>query len=225
MKIILLSAAYVVGVGELFLSYYFWKTRSGNEVRKVMSLFAFFLSAWVLLSVASAYQVISNWVIIDNKLIYVFGVLLLTSLLHLVFIFPYRVFYFDRLHIFLLYIPSLIFSSLSLFSDSIVRSVTGGPSIPGVVIGGSVHIFYNIYCLIIYFSVVAFLYFRVRNTGDPQKRILKLLFLGITIGGFPGILVDVIGPILGFNSWNFLYGTILTGFWVGIVGWIVFRKA
>jgi len=48
MKTLLLTLTYLVGIGELILAGYFWKTHSGSEIRKVMGMLSMVTGLWVL---------------------------------------------------------------------------------------------------------------------------------------------------------------------------------
>jgi hypothetical protein len=154
MKTLLLSLAYTIGIGELILAGYFWVTNSKNEIRRVMALLAFSTGMWVITSALSSYTSQSPTTIFILKSIYVFGVFLVTSLVHLSIIFPISIVRFDKLHAFLLYIPALIWSCIAMTSNSIVLNYVGTTDSPGLVVSGTLHHTYNYYLLFLFFAAL-----------------------------------------------------------------------
>lgn len=169
-KYILLSLTYLVGIGELILAIFFWVTRSGNEIRKVMALLAFSTGAWVITSAISSYRAQTPLTTFDTSLIFVFGVFLLSSLLHLVVIYPYPIYRFDWLHLVLFYTPATLFSVAAFIPKLILAGFTGGPQNPGVIFPGPLYNLYNVYLLVLFVIVVAVLINRRKNsTGRIEE--------------------------------------------------------
>jgi hypothetical protein len=123
MKELLLISCYIVAALEIALGVYFWVTNSGNEIRKAMVALSLFTGVWVFLSAFTSYKPYADHDYIYSALTYIFGVLLTTAILHLACVFPYKLFQVDRLHVFLGYIPAIIFSALLFFSSLHMRRI------------------------------------------------------------------------------------------------------
>src|SRR6185503_6136646 len=94
-KNILLTLTYLVGLGELALAVFFWVTNSKNEIRRVMSLFAFSTGSWCVFSAMSSYTSENTLTFFYTNLSYGFAVLALASLVHVVLIYPYPLYKLD----------------------------------------------------------------------------------------------------------------------------------
>lgn len=111
-KPLLLLLGYSIGIGELALGIFFHSTNSGSNIRKVMALLCTSTGLWVFISVFVAYKPDSTINHFLTNLVFILGVLLLTTLLHLTILFPIPQVQFNSLHIILLYQPVLIFTAI-----------------------------------------------------------------------------------------------------------------
>lgn len=225
MKTVLLTATYLVGVGELVLAIYFWATNQKNEIRRVMALLAFATGMWVLLSAAIAYQPENAVKLFLNDLIYVCGGFVLTAFLHFSIIYPYPRFYFDNLHATLLYVPAVLFSAIALTTRTIVSQSIGGETIAGQVVGGPVFPIYNSYYAILFLSGLCILIRKIAATDGYVRRNLKLVVFAFALGGLPAVYLDLVAPFLNLPNPNYLVANIATVVWLGTVTYIITRKA
>lgn len=224
MKPFLLIATYFVGFGELLLALYFLWTHSSSGVRKLMACTSFFTGMWALTSVIIAYQAYSSgYLIVAEKAVFIFGAILVTSLLHFAIIFPYPLIRFDYFHAVLLYIPAAFLSIIAATTNLISRGSIGSTNFAGEVIQGPLYPHYNVYLLLLYGATIVILATKLGRTEGIHKRNTRLMFTAITLGGLPAVFVDLIAPLLGL-SMNFLSGVLFTGIWLGVISFIVFRK-
>lgn len=226
MKTLLLSATYVVGVGELFLAWYFWKTNSGSEIRKVMSLFALSLGTWVTTSALTSYRNLDIVVEVFTPIAFVFGMLIVFALLHISLIFPYPITRMDRIGKLFLYVPCLIFLVILTTTDTVVNGYVSTVNDPGRVTPGPLYILYNYIILFYYALSLVILFYRFNKSDGTHKRILKIFTYSILFGGLPAVLLDLVIPIFFPNVLpNILLANLATGVWLGVTSLVVFRKA
>lgn len=226
MKTLLLTLTYLVGAGELVLAWYFWKTNSGNEIRKVMALLAFSLGMWVITSAFVAYKPDDNlFLILTSRLIFVFGSLLLTSLFHFTLIYPYPVRIFDQYHKILLYIPAVIFSLIAVTSNAIYQGAYASETVAGQVIPGPVYNHYNVYLLLLYVLSIVIMVRRLPTLSGDHQKITRLMITAVIIGGLPAVVIDLVMPLVVPNIVpNSLYGNLFTGVWLGATSYVVMRR-
>ncbi len=225
MKIFLLTLTYLVGTGELILALYFWINNSKNEIRKVMALLSFSTGMWVVLGAVTSYVPYSTFGYYEMTLVYIFGALLLTALLHLSLIMPYPLFLFDKLHAFLIYFPLMFLSYALLFSRTIVQSFTGSSTWAGIVIGGPLYTMYNVYLFLLFVLAIGIITFRIQRLDGFQKQNMRIFVWSIVLGGLPAVILFLILPnfIPDLNV-NGLLGVIPSAIWVGGTTYIVMRK-
>jgi hypothetical protein len=192
MKTLLLSLTYAVGIGELILAGYFWVTNSKNEIRRVMALLAMVTGLWCIGSAFVAYATVTSSVMFFLKLVYIFGMLITTSLLHFVILFPFPLFTIDRYHKILAYIPITVFSGIILFSNLVVSSYLSSYSIAGDTIGGPLFTLYNYLLTALFVVVVALLIYRFRSTDGSSKKNVLIILISVLLGGLPAVLNDLI---------------------------------
>lgn len=226
MKTILLTLAYTIGIGELILAGYFWVTNSKNEIRRVMALISLFTGAWVITSALSAYVNPTPFVIFILSLVYVFGIFLIVALLHLAIIFPYSLFHFDRVHKALLYVPAVIFSSIALFTKTIVTGIDISPETPGLVISGPLHDMYNYYILLYLIFTFSLLLYKAKHSDGTNRKMAFTVFVSIFLGGMFPIWFDILVPSFfpQFTRMNYLFGNIGTVLWLGVTTYVVRKK-
>ncbi|MFH0829027.1 MAG: hypothetical protein V1907_02515 [Candidatus Kerfeldbacteria bacterium] len=225
MKTFLLTATYLIGVGELILAVYFWITRSGNTTRKVMVLLTFSTGMWVVLTAATSYVGETTLTILFMKLVFVFGILLMTALLHLILVFPSPLFRVDAFHVILLYIPTGIFSAISLSSKAIVEGFTGSSTISGIIIPGPVYNTYNIFLCLPYLAGLVVLYYRRNKLDGVIRANVSILFWSIVFGGAPAVVIDLIIPIAFPTLYiNTLWANLATVIWLGAITYVVRRR-
>lgn len=223
-KTILLTLTYLVGAGELILAIYFWATNSKNEIRRVMAFLATMAATWVLLSASIAYNITSDWALVANRFIYLTGVFMVTAIVHLALVFPRQVTRIDRFHTILLYIPATLFSSIAVFTDSIVKATRQVGNLPGQPIGGVVYPFYNIYLISLFVGAIfLFVVQRKRADGEHRKNV-NILIAAFLVGGLPAVYIDLVSALFKTEPANYLVGNIATAIWLGATTYIVMKK-
>jgi hypothetical protein len=224
-KTILLTLTYLVGAGELILAIFFWVTHSKNEIRKVMALLAFSTGMWVILSGITSYVPYSTLGHYEMALLYISGALLLTALLHLSLIMPYPFIRIDRLHVFLMYFPSVLLSYILIFSRTIVESFDGSSTWAGVVIGGPLYSLYNIYSFLLFTLAISIIFFRIQRLDGLHKKNMQIVVWSVLLGGLPAVVLFLILPIFTPSiNINSLFGVIPSAVWVGGTTYIIIKK-
>lgn len=222
-KTFLLITTYLIGAGELFLAFFFLITHSKSEIRKVMALLFFCTGVWAITNGFTSYVNPSLWVDWNLKIVFISGITVVASLLHLSIIFPYRTFTFDKLHSFLIYAPALFLSTVLLLSSTIINSYTVARDNVGIVHPGPLFIFYNIILAIYYFLAVAILILKERKLDGMHKLNIRLFMAGVIIGGFPAIFLNVLFAFSGIYI-NPLLPVIFSVIWVGFTTYIIIKK-
>lgn len=224
-KNILLTLTYLVGAGELILAIYFWVTNSKNEIRRVMSLLLASTGLWVVSSAFLSYKPQTPVTVFASGLVFVAAIFMLSTLVHLVSVFPYRTHQFDRLHVVLFYIPALIFSISSFVPNLMMRGLSGGPDTVGVIYPGPLYNIYNSYGLVLYLLVVIILFSRLKKLDGQHRQNTKLLLWAVFLGGFPGVILDLVLPLVAPTTQpNFLFGNLASVAWLGIITYIIQKK-
>lgn len=225
MKTLLLTLTYLVGAGELILAIYFWVTNSKNEVRKVMALLALSTGIWVVTTGLTSYVQQTSSNIIFGKLVFIGGVVLISSLLHFVLIYPIPLFRMDRWHAILLYIPAILFSIMIVTTDAIYKRFTGSPQDAGQVIPGPIYNIYNLYILTLFILSLIVLLFRARQSDGLIRRNALLFFWAVLLGGIPAVIIDLfIASFVRDSKPNALYGVIASIIWLGMITSLVLKK-
>jgi len=224
-KTILLTLTYLVGAGELILAIYFWATHSKSEIRKVIALLAFSTGIWVVLSAATSYISYSSFGYLLMALVYIFGLILITTLLYLILIMPFPLLKFDKIHKLLMYFPVLIFGFMLIYSKTIIESFTGSATLVGKIIGGPLYGLYNFYLVLIFLTSVVLAFARIKKLDGIHKRNMVILIWSVILGGTPAIILYLIFPIVAPSiNINDLIGVIPSFIWVGGVTYIALKK-
>ncbi len=222
MKTLLLTASYLVGIGELILAGYFWKTNSKNEIRKVMALLAFSTGVWVLTSAFTSYVSQTPLTTFFMRIVFVSGVILVTALLHLSLIYPFQIARLDRLHRWLLYAPTFQWVFIAFFTNAIVEGFTGSATDSGRIIPGLLYTFYNLYVFGLYLVALVMFFWRMRYTEGQHKQNLELIAWSVFIGGLPAVMIDLLIPVITKGVYpNANYGAISTITWLGVTTYII----
>lgn len=224
MKLLLLVLTYAIGLGEIVLGIFFWATNSKNDIRRIMAFLALATGLWVTLTAASAYVPEYkgiDWVVNG---VMVFGLLLLTLLVHLSVIFPYPIKVLDRLHLVLLYLPVLFFSSFAFFTKTLIQAYVVTPDISGQFIPGPLYSFYNVYSAILFCAAIFILGMKLKKSSGIHQKSIGFLLFTIIIGGMPGVISYLILPLFTTANINGMVGVISSGVWLGGVTYIVARK-
>lgn len=225
MKTIIVLTTYAIGIGQLALGVFFWFTNSKNEIRRVMAVLSLSTGLWTIINTFTAYRDHGAFLVLSNQMTYIFGLLLLTAFVHLTLVFPYRFFSFDRLHVLLLYLPAVIFSVIAVSSNTIVDSVSiTGPNDPGRIVGGPLYSLYNIYLALLYLTGLIILLYRIRKMDGSHKSNAKIVFWSVALGGLLAVYLDLLAPVFGLPSINFLYGNVASIIWLGLTTYIVMKK-
>jgi len=191
-----------------------------------MALFALSVALWVLFSAFVAYKSHSDSREVINKLIYFFGIFLVTSLLHLVCVFPYPFRILDVFHKVMLYVPAVIFSYIALTTDTIVSGFYASEAFAGLVVKGPVYNLYNSYLFLLYILSVSLLSYRIQKFDGVHLRYAKYLLSGIVVGGLPAVIIDLILPMVAPRILpNYLWGNLFTSVWLGVTLYAVRRRA
>ncbi|MEK7637600.1 MAG: histidine kinase N-terminal 7TM domain-containing protein [Patescibacteria group bacterium] len=223
MKSILLSLTYLIGISEVFLAFYFWRNSSKNEIRRVMAFLALVTGLWVITTAINSYSV-SPLAEFRDKFTYTFGVLIVTALLNFTIVFPYPMFRLDRLHYIFLYLPAVIFTLVIFGSHDVVSRYISSPTLSGQWFGGPLYWMYNGYLLVLYVWAMAVLYSKFKKTDGIHHRNLILVFWSIFLGGAPGIVVDVIVPLVTNQAKYPLIGVMSSVVWLGLTTYIILKK-
>lgn len=223
MKTLLLTLTYLVGVAELILAVFFWVTHSKSEIRKVMALLAFSTGMWVVTNGLTAYTESSLWVDWSLKLLFVAGITTVSSLLHFSIVFPFKTFIFDKLHALSIYIPTLLFTVIMFFSNTIVSSYNVAPDNPGFVHRGPLFLFYEIVVSLYFLLAIAFLFLKLKKVDGLHKANTKLVLFGITLGGLPPVVLNLWFAFFG-SFFNPLVAVLFSVFWVGFTTYIIVKK-
>lgn len=224
MKELLLTLTYLVGAGELVLAWYFWKTNSGNEIRKVMAFLALVTALWVITTAFITYAEPSTVVQLRSDFVYTFGVLIVTALFHFALVFPWPTLRFDWLHYVMLYIPAIIFGYINFASDEIVGQYVSSNTLSGIWYGGSLFPLYNGYLLLAYIAALVLLFKKYRRSDGIHRINLRIVLWSIILGGAPAIVADLVTPLLLQYAKYPLIGTLSTVFWLGGTTYILVRK-
>lgn len=224
MKEIVLTSCYVIAACELVLGFYFLATNSKIEIRKVMALLSFSTAIWVALSAVTSYHPYSSIGYFETAILFLSASVLITAILHFSLIYPFKLFRFDRLHVFLLYLPTVLFGWNLFFSRTIVSTFYGSPTDPGGVVGGPLYVQYNVYLAVIYLVAMTILVYRIIHSAGYFKKALSLVLSSFIFGGLPGVIFYLIVP--SFSSGvtaNPFIGVIPTIIWVGVTSYIVIK--
>ncbi len=216
MKTLLLTLTYLVGAGELMLAVYFWVTNSKSEIRRVMALLAFSTGMWVLVNAASSgYRLLA-------QLTYVFGLLIVISLLHFTLIYPYRVYRLDRYHLIGLYLPWLFFTYVILATKTVAVDF---PTInnAGQTIGGPLLPALNLLLAGLFLLSLLIIFLRSRKIDGLHRRNLLTMFIALLFGGLPAIYFGVLQEYK-FLPFNYLLGPIASSIWLGATTYLVVEK-
>lgn len=220
---ILVILTNLVGTGELVLAWFFWKTNSKNEIRRVMAFLALFTGLWVIATAMNSYST-SPLAEFRDKFTYTFGVLLVTALLDFSLVFPYPMRRIDRLHRIFMYLPAVIFSIIIFRGRDIVSHYFSSPTLSGQWIGGPLYWLYNVYLLGLYLAAMIILISKIKKTDGIHHRNLVIVVWSILLGGAPGIIFDVLMPLLYNQAKYPLVGTLSSVFWLALTSYIILRK-
>lgn len=215
---------YLVGTGELILAWYFWKTNSGDRIRKTMVLLVMSVGLWVIFIAHVAYAPAGNVPPVTVDLTYFLGILMVTTLLLLSFLFPYPTIRLDWLHYTLLYTPVIIFSAFLFFGDSIVSGFISSPNQQGYWTEGSMFWIYGLYLIILFIFSLINLVRKYRRSDGIHRINLRLVIWSLLLGGSPAVWLYLISPLFTGKASYPLVGTSLTVFWLGITSYILVRK-
>lgn len=220
----LVLLTYITGLGEILLSAYFIKTNSGSEIRKVMALLCASTGLWVLLCAYEAYrpETVINHAI--NNLLFVAGLILLTTLLYLVIIFPYRMRYFDSLHVVMMYVPVILFTVILFGTKTIVVKTVADAQNVGITNPGPIYLIYNLYLIFLYLFSIGLLALRSTKLSGFQRRNVLIFLVSLLLGGLPAVAIDLFAPFIGLYQLNYLYGNLASVFWLGGVTYILTAK-
>lgn len=223
MKTFLLTATYLVGLGELALAVFFWVTHSKSEIRKVMALLFLSTGIWAITNGLTSYVDPSTWVDWNLKILFIVGITIVASLLHLTIIFPYRIFPFDKLHSFLIYAPVVFMSITLLTSNAIVGSYEVSRNEVGLVHPGPLFIFFQVTVSIYYIISVIILLIKHKRLDGLHKQNIRLFTTGVVLGGFPAIVLNLMYAFSGLYI-NPLWAVIFSISWVGFTAYIILKK-
>ncbi len=188
-----------------------------------MGLLTMVTGLWVIATAMNSYS-ISPLAEFRDKFTYTFGVLIVTSLLNFSIVFPYPMFHLDRLHYIFMYLPAVIFSLIIFGSHDVVSRYISSPTLSGQWFGGPLYWIYNGYLLMLYVGAMAVLFSKFRKTDGLHHRNLVLVFWSIILGGAPGMVVDVIVPLVSNQAKYPLIGVMSSVVWLGLTTYIILGK-
>lgn len=224
MKTLLLTLTYLVGTGELVLAWYFWKTHSGDRIRKTMTFLSLFTGIWVLSIAPVAYAPTGTVPEFMLDMTYFLGVLMVTSVILFSFLFPYPSFRIDVLHMVLLYTPAAIFAGLLFSGTSIIEAYVSSTTVQGTWIAGPMFWVYSLYLIILYVASIAFLVQKLQKAGGVHRVNLRLVIWSLLLGGIPAVWLYLVEPLFIGKANYPLMGTSLTGIWLGFTSYILVKK-
>lgn len=223
MKEILVPVAYIIGIAELILAGYFLKTNSGNIIRKVMVLLAFSTGTWVILTASTAYVDLNNFSILRVRLVYIFGLLLITNLVQLALRYPFPAVQINWLHNLLLYIPVIILTYSILFTDTVLSGFVLSNEYYGRIIPGQLHVLYNTYLGLLFVFSLSLLIYKIKRVDGMNKINLTIFLWSLLLGGLPGIFIDIVLTSTRIFL-SPLIGVISSIVWLGGTTYIIVRK-
>ncbi len=223
MKTLLLTLTYLVGAGELLLSGFFWKTNSGNTIRRIMSFFALVTGFWVISTAAASYNTSISG-ITWYRSAHVFGPFLVTTLFVFATQFPVSTWRLDKLHYVFIYAPATLFSLIIMSSTEFLAGFTATSTDSGSWFGGSIYWLYSLLLLCFYLATVIVLVTKYRIVDGIHRKNLTIVFVSIVLGGFPAIVTDVLFSLFTNEGRYAIVGSLMTVFWLGITSYIVLKK-
>lgn len=224
MKDLWISLGYLVGAGEVLLAWYFWKTHSGDAIRKSMALLAFSTAGWVIATTVGMYVEAGARADFAVAATYAFGVLMVTSVVIFAFLYPLPTTRVDRWHILFLLFPVAIFTTLLFGTHEIVGQYIVSPTFQGKWIGGPMYHLYNVYLIVLYCISIIVLSTKIRRTDGSTRHNATLVFWSLILGGLPGVVSDLFVPLFTNTAYVPALGTLSTVFWLGITSYIVLKK-
>ncbi len=224
MKTLLLTLTYLVGAGELVLAWYFWKTNSGNEIRKVMAFLALVTALWVITTASITYTEPSAAAQVRSDFVYSFGILIVTALFHFALVFPWPTLRLDWLHYVLLYGSAVIFGYINFITNDIVAQFISSATLSGKWLGGPLFPLYNSYLLLAYLAALFILFKKYKRSDGIHRINLRIVLWSVIIGGAPAVIADLVVPLLFQFAIYPLIGTLSTVFWLGGTAYILVRK-
>lgn len=188
-----------------------------------MALLAFSTAAWAILNGLTSYVDPSATVTLFLKVLFVSGAVIVTSLVHLAILFPYKTFTFDKLHAVLLYFPAFILSLVAIFTSTIFSGYNVNSNIAGWPIPGPMFGVYQLVVSAFYFASVVLLFYKQRVVGGFQKNNARIFLLGVVLGGLPAISLNL-WAVFYEISVNPLISVVFSVFWVGSTTYIILKK-
>lgn len=224
MNHLLVSITYVVGVGELALGLYFWKTNSNNEIRRVMAFLALVTGLWVIANAASAYTLENSLTVFADKATFALGAFILTALFHFALVFPYPMRRLDTLHYIFFYLPAVAITWVMMNNNTLIAASDFSPTQQGTWTGGPLYSLYNFYLFSLFVSTFLLLLQRYKHTDGIHRRNVLLVVYSILLGGLPAVILGIFLPLLN-NSGQFpLVGPVSTVIWLGFTSYIILKK-
>ncbi len=224
MKELAIIATYLIGLGEVLLGLFFWKTNGNQIIRKILGFLAIVTGAWVLSTVGAAYTENATAQNLLPRLTYAFGVFMVTAVLLFSLLFPLPIIRIDRFHIFLLFIPAIIFSFEIFGTNTVLNYYVSSSTFQGAWHGGPLFQYYNIYLIALYTLAIGILLYRLRKADVTYRHTLLPVALSFVLGGLPGVINDLIIPLFTGYAKDPLYGTSATLVWLGVTSYIVLKK-
>lgn len=223
MKTLLLTATYCVGILEVLLAFYFWKTNFRDQTRRVTGFLTFCIGAWVIFNGMTAYRDDSSAIHPVVTALFIAAVFLVTAFVHFAMLFPVRMLAFDRLHTLLLYIPPTIIAGILLLSNAIVKDFFIARDITGYVIPGPLYPLFLVYLVVGILTALCVLMFKTTRLSGFMRRNTLLVFWSFLAAGIPAIIQVAFFESRGAN-YNSLITPLLSGVWLGITGYILVKR-
>jgi len=206
---------WIVGISEIIFGFYFVATNSKLEIRRVMASLCFSVGLWSVLSAFISYSEPSSINLLATKLVFVLGAMVIISLLHVILVFPYKYFAIDGVHRFLMYVPTVIFSIIALFTSTVVAGHSVTPTSHGFVTPGELTIFFDNFLILEFVILMVILFHRHTWLDGIFRRNNHIFIVSVILGGLPGIVISLFLPsYLPHISISPLYANLSTGLWV-----------
>lgn len=223
MKTVLLALAYSIGLVELGFALFFWKTNGGNQTRRVAGTLAFAMSAWVILNALTAYREPSAFVDGAFPFVYVSVLVAVTAMVHLALLFPIPLVRIDRLHVFLLYLPTLLLLYPLFGTETVVSGYELNSQISGYATPGPIYPLFSAIVVVGFLLTSALLMKQIRRTDGVLRRNATIVLGSLFVPVLSGIVYNLPHELRG-TAYNSMLVPLLTGFWALLTGIIVIKK-
>lgn len=211
----------VIGLLEVAFGWYLLKRYERTASIIMFAVFTFSTAGWVL---TNAFGMIltrgSDEIDITFRLSYVFASFIFPALFFFVHYFPFKQRY-DWMIILLVFIPSIIISSLSLFGDGIVTGFSEDQKV--LVYFGDQFWIYTAFLISMFALVIIEIVRKIQSSDGGHREHMKLLLFAVLLSGIIGLLANLILPLIDIRIPNWV-GPGSSMFYLALVWWATQRK-